>query len=163
MCIFSCMYIYIFYVLTDCYFDIPLPFSLNLADLPFFIYNASWLQQFQQLVFTWICYLWLLKCRVFTTWKVSVSGVFLVRIYPHWDWIRTRKTPNMDTSHAVFRTSKFRHNLCHVLEQISWNNFVTLCTTLSKWLKICNIFWISSVHNLLPSCSYMLLLFKIVS
>ena len=46
MCIFSCMYIYIFYVLTDCYFDIPLPFSLNLADLPFSIYNASWLQQF---------------------------------------------------------------------------------------------------------------------
>ena len=51
-----------------------------------------------------------------TAWKVSVFGVFLVRIFPHSDWIRrdvslliyfecrkirTRKTPNADTFHAV--------------------------------------------------------------
>ena len=32
---------------------------------------------------------------------MSIFGVFLVRIFPHSDWIRTRKTPNMDTFHAV--------------------------------------------------------------
>ena len=53
----------------------------------------------------------------YTAWKVSVFGVFLVRIFPHSDWIRrygvsfriqsewgkirTRKTPNTDTFHAV--------------------------------------------------------------
>ena len=36
-----------------------------------------------------------------TAWKVSVFGVFLVRIFPHVDWIRTTKTPNTDTFHAV--------------------------------------------------------------
>ena len=53
-----------------------------------------------------------------TAWKVSVFGVFLVRILLHLDWIRgdteyrsvfspncgkirTRKTPNTDTFHAV--------------------------------------------------------------
>ena len=34
-------------------------------------------------------------------WKVSVFGVFLVCIFPHSDWIRTRKTLNTDTFHAV--------------------------------------------------------------
>ena len=32
---------------------------------------------------------------------MSIFGVFLVRIFPHSDWIRTRKTPNTDTFHAV--------------------------------------------------------------
>ena len=32
-----------------------------------------------------------------TAWKVSVFGDFLVCIFPHSDWIRTRKTPNTDT------------------------------------------------------------------
>ena len=32
---------------------------------------------------------------------VSLFGVFLVRIYLHSDWIRTRKTPNTDTFHTV--------------------------------------------------------------
>ena len=36
-----------------------------------------------------------------TAWKGSVFGVFLVRIFPHLDWIRTRKTSNTDTFHAV--------------------------------------------------------------
>ena len=40
----------------------------------------------------------------YTSWKMSVFIVFLVRIFPHLDWIREnrdRKTPNMDTFHAV--------------------------------------------------------------
>ena len=36
-----------------------------------------------------------------TAWKVSVFGVFLVRIFSHLDWKRTRKTPNTNTFHAV--------------------------------------------------------------
>ena len=36
-----------------------------------------------------------------TTWKVSVFGVFLVRIQSKWGKIQTRKTPNTDTCHAV--------------------------------------------------------------
>ena len=36
-----------------------------------------------------------------TAWKVSVFGVFLVRIFLHSEWVRTRKTPNMDTFYAV--------------------------------------------------------------
>ena len=36
-----------------------------------------------------------------TAKKVYIFGVFLVRIFPHSDWIRTRKTPNTDTFHAV--------------------------------------------------------------
>ena len=34
-------------------------------------------------------------------WKVSISGVILVRIFQHSDWIRTRITPNTDTFYAV--------------------------------------------------------------
>ena len=34
--------------------------------------------------------------KVFTSWKVSVFGVFLVRILPHSDWIR-RGTPYLPT------------------------------------------------------------------
>ena len=36
-----------------------------------------------------------------TAWKVSVFGVFMVRIFRHSDWMWTRKTPNTDTFHAV--------------------------------------------------------------
>ena len=38
------------------------------------------------------------------TWKMSKCGVFLVRIFPHWDWIRRvkdQKTPYLDNFHAV--------------------------------------------------------------
>ena len=35
-----------------------------------------------------------------TAWKVPVFGGFMVRIFPHLDWIRTRKTPN--TEFAVY-------------------------------------------------------------
>ena len=48
-----------------------------------------------------------------TAWKVSVVGVFLVRIFPHWENIRNsgewgktvmryRKTPNTNTFYAVY-------------------------------------------------------------
>ena len=37
----------------------------------------------------------------FTGWKMSVFEVFLVRIFPHSDWIGTRKTANTDTFYAV--------------------------------------------------------------
>ena len=36
-----------------------------------------------------------------TAWKWSVFGVFVVRIFPDSDWIRTRKTQNTNTFHAV--------------------------------------------------------------
>ena len=36
-----------------------------------------------------------------TAWKVSVYGVFRVRIFPHLGSIQIRKTPNTDTFHAV--------------------------------------------------------------
>ena len=41
MYIVCCMYIYMFYVITNWYFDTPLASSLNLADFPFFVYNTS--------------------------------------------------------------------------------------------------------------------------
>ena len=37
----------------------------------------------------------------YTAWKVSVFGVFLVRFFPHSDWIRTGKILNTDTFHEV--------------------------------------------------------------
>ena len=37
----------------------------------------------------------------FTAWKQSVFGVFLVVIFLHLDWMRTRKYPNTDTFHKV--------------------------------------------------------------
>ena len=42
-----------------------------------------------------------------TAWKVSVFGVFLVRIFPHLDCIWTRKSPNTETFHAVMVTEIF--------------------------------------------------------
>ena len=40
-----------------------------------------------------------------TAGKVSVFGVFLIRIFPDLEWIRTKKNPNMDTFYAVFVTA----------------------------------------------------------
>ena len=55
-----------------------------------------------------------------TAWKVSVFGLFLIRVFPHSDWIwkdteskclkiRTRKTPNMDTFHAILNAKFVNH------------------------------------------------------
>ena len=49
-----------------------------------------------------------LLIKVLTAWKMSVFGVFLVRIFPHSDWIRTRESPNTDTFHAVIDYKKYR-------------------------------------------------------
>ena len=37
------------------------------------------------------CYGW--AAAQYTAWKVSVFGVFLIRIFRYSDWIQTRKTP----------------------------------------------------------------------
>ena len=41
MYVYFLLYVYLFYILRNWYFNIHLISSLNLADLPFFIYNAS--------------------------------------------------------------------------------------------------------------------------
>ena len=65
-----------------------------------------------------------LTSNVLTAQKVCVFGVFLVCIFPHFDWIRNRKIPNKDTFHAVSLlgeafslrvSSKFTH------QKIRWN------------------------------------------
>ena len=83
-----------------------------------FYFNAMYLL----VTWSWKYLKWIVD---WTTWKVSLLGVFLVRTFPHADWtrrdrsislylsnkqtnkqpkcgkIRTRKTPNTDTFHAV--------------------------------------------------------------
>ena len=34
--------------------------------------------------------------NIYNAWKVSVFGVFLVRIFPHFNWIRSTKTATTD-------------------------------------------------------------------
>ena len=63
------------------------------------------------------------KAFIFTAWKVSVFGDFLVRIFLHSDWIRNRKTPNTDTFYAVV----FIHIYLYIL---------ILC---KFWLQLLNI------------------------
>ena len=63
------------------------------------------------------------KALIFTAWKVSVFGDFLVRIFLHSDWIRNRKTPNTDTFYAVV----FIHIYLYIL---------ILC---KFWLQLLNI------------------------
>ena len=41
--------------------------------------------------------------KSFTAWKMPVFGVVVVRIFSQLHWMRTRKTPNMDTFHAVIQ------------------------------------------------------------
>ena len=36
----------------------------------------------------WLTLLWEHLCTYYIAWKLVVFGVFLVRIFPHWDWIR---------------------------------------------------------------------------
>ena len=78
------------------------------------------------------------KALIFTAWKVSVFGDFLVRIFPHSDWIRNRKTPNKDTFYAVV----FIHIYLYIL---------ILC---KFWLQLLNInykrmYFGSSFQNLI--------------
>ena len=48
----------------------------------------------------------------FTAWNVYVFGVLLVRIQSECGKIRTKKTPNTDTFHAVFMINTGR-NVVH--------------------------------------------------
>ena len=88
------------------------------------------------------------KCVCVTAWKVSPFGVFLVRIFPHSDWIRrdtayrriqfkcgkklTRKAPNADTFHAIFS-----YNFAFVFAW--WQDFTKIIKKKTFSLKY--IFW----------------------
>ena len=78
-----------------------------------------------------------LKLDISLQEKVSVFGVFLARIFPHSNWIRTRKTPNTDTFYVVYMIIiSGMHYLSQVflvkkvlipkefLEAIVWRNFL---------------------------------------
>ena len=96
----------------------------------------------------------------YTAWKMSLFGVFLVRIFPHFGYsvslqiqsksrkIRTRKTPNTDTFHAVvlkqndsivvriffYCDSIFNSEM----NSLILNSFITFLI----WTKRCNIEYI---------------------
>ena len=89
-------------------------------------HETRFIQDFSYRICKWIQFRYL----SITVWKVSVFGVFLVRIFQHLDWIsvfrysislhiqsecgkiRTRKIPNTDTFHAV--QSAYKTNLSEV-------------------------------------------------
>ena len=55
----------------------------------------------------------------YTAQKVSLFGVFLVSIFPHSYWMRTRQTVNTDTFHAVIVIMFLKygdHNVCCMKE-----------------------------------------------
>ena len=76
-------------------------------------------------------FLW--KWLIFTLWKVSVFGVFLVRIFPHFslslrilsecEKIRARKTPNIDTFTKWFPAAK-----------LGWTSLLSFDHLLPLWL-----------------------------
>ena len=61
-------------------------------------------------------------------WKVSVFGVILVRIFSHWDWIRTRIT--LKSEWLNFDISSFNISLQHQISlsqhQINLSNWISL-------------------------------------
>ena len=64
-----------------------------------------------------VCYSWYehpCNSNAIVFLKVSIFGVFLVRIFPHSDWIRRNKTPNTDTFHAMLfiKFSLIYINIC---------------------------------------------------
>ena len=74
-----------------------------------------------------------------TAWKMSVFGVFLVRVLPHLDWIRTRKTPNMGTFPVVL-----------VMKNSLKNNSIEKIKTLilsKRWFCCAKSFWNGSDIN----------------
>ena len=100
-----------------------------------------------------------------TVWRVFIFGVFLVRIFPHTDWIRTRKTPNTDTFHAVKVTVENMHfqskdtnavhiclDMCRRVEgdfsfrQMDWVSFIYKCQELWSWAwKRVNKTWMKNM------------------
>ena len=69
----------------------------------------------------------------FTAWKESVFGVFLVRMFLHLDWMRTRKSPNTDTFHEVI-TVAFKKMLGFILLTKALIAYKFLCRHI---LKMC--------------------------
>ena len=61
---------------------------------------------------------------MYTGKKVSIFRVFLVHIFSHLDWIRTRKTPNTNNFHAVVMYN-------FLLFYGAWNILTLVCVTLS--------------------------------
>ena len=51
---------------------------------------------------------------VSTAWKMSVFRVFLAHIFPHSDWIWTRKTQNAGTFDLVFILHFCDHSCCDI-------------------------------------------------
>ena len=73
---------------------------------------------------------------------MSVFGVFLVRIFPHLDWIRrdtkcgkirTRKTPNTGTFHVVSLIRKDVQSIINILH--AFNEYSGLSNQQTKFLK----------------------------
>ena len=62
MYVYFLWYVYLFNILTNWYFNTHLTSCLNLADLPFFIYNAS-----HNDFYNYVLY----ECALFETWKVE--------------------------------------------------------------------------------------------
>ena len=104
--------------------------------------HLRWLIEF------WIC----LCCGILnsqdTAWKESVFGVFLVRIFPHSDWIRkgtsfriqskcgkiqTKKYPGRDTFYAVRILMLFLLQM-YIDEHLWWNFLQKYLTALSRYL-----------------------------
>ena len=87
-----------------------------------------------------------------TVWKVYLFRIFLVRNFPHLDWIRTRKTPNTDIFYAVYELFKFwcqfKKELIYPKSQIDTNlfaesNFVKTQNTAEVW----NLLLYEIFHN----------------
>ena len=70
--------------------------------------------------------------------KVSVLGVFLVCIFPHSDWIRTRKTPNTDTFDAVQLSFSMKKSY-HVVKGYLRYKFI-FCHTVAHYAHLTNFF-----------------------
>ena len=76
---------------------------VTMSRSSFFIYLSRLIEFSKKVWFSiyskkryWENLLWLRE-------KCLYSEFLLVRFFPHLDWIRTRKTPNTDTFHAVFK------------------------------------------------------------
>ena len=83
--------------------------------------------------------------RNYTVWKVSLFGVFLLRIFPRSEWIRARTTPNGHFSCSVsqlvtsydFKSSHRRCPIRMVLWKIFQKSQKSTCDRVS--LKVCKL------------------------
>ena len=95
----------------------------------------------------------LLCQKSLTAWKVSVSGVILMRIFPHSDWIR-KYTPYLSTFSIKFVISQFLQLRNNVWIYFSPATNVKCCFSNVKNLKNlrcnCNCALDTSVFKTLP-------------